>query len=87
MCTQFIKTKNPHQQNPAYYRVDYLQRDTALQGQAKELLAQLEMAIFVFPQKNKKMQPHKAATEMATGKYALHATRWLAFFFEKEKNV
>lgn len=53
-------------------------------------MAQLEIKIFIFPgggkkkKEKKKKQPHKAAIEMAKGKYALPAISWMAFLFKKE---
>lgn len=74
MCTKFIKNKNPINKPQPSNQLDSLQWDKALDGQAKELVAQLEMRVFIFLQKKKVMQPHKAATETAKGKYALRDT-------------
>lgn len=54
MCTKFIKNKKPINKTQPTNELDSLQWDKALDGQAKELVAQLEMRVFIFPQKKKK---------------------------------
>lgn len=53
MCTKFIKNKNPINKPQPSNQLDSLQWDKALDGQAKELVAQLEMRVFIFLQKKK----------------------------------